>query len=230
MIETQQPPSPSRFTLYSEPGSPYSAPVRVAIYAKGLQIEIIPPPDGLKSASYHRINPIGTIPCLVRDDGFVLPESAAILDYLDDLYPEPMLRPTDPDQRAHMRLLQRIGELGVMTSIVELLALAKRPDRDDQASGPRLTRLVRALASLDVFLENHRFAIDGVLTLADCQLGPALAKVPAVVRAYRTGDLIGAYPVLSRYFVRCREHPAVARVLHEMSAATAGGARGVPAH
>ena len=219
MAETERAPSPSRFTLYSEPGSPYSAPVRVALYAKGLPIEIVPPPGGLKSASYHVINPMGTIPCLVRDDGFVLPESAAILDYLDEMFPEPPLRPGNADMRARIRLLQRIGELGVMTSIVELLQMAASDHRDEQASSVRLTRLVRALASLDVFLDGHRFAVDGVLTLADCQLGPALARVPAVMQAYRTGDLIGAYPVLARYFSVCREHPAVRRVLAEMEAA-----------
>jgi glutathione S-transferase len=221
MVETTQAELASRFTLYSEAASPYSAPVRVAIYAKDLPIAILPPPDGLKSARYHRINPMGTIPCLVRDDGFVLPESAAILDYLDDLFPRLSLRPQDAELRARMKLLQRIGELGVMMTIVDLLALAARGERDEQASGPRLTRLVRALASLDVFLDGHPFLRDGRLTLADCQLGPALAKVPAVVRAYRTGNLLGAYPVLSAYYAACAAHPAVARVLREMAAAPA---------
>ena len=46
--------------LYSEHNSPFSAPVRVAIYAKGLEIEIEPPPGGLLSARFHAINPLGT--------------------------------------------------------------------------------------------------------------------------------------------------------------------------
>ena len=53
--------------LYSEHNSPFSAPVRVAIYAKGLGIEIEPPPGGLLSARFHAINPLGTIPCLMLD-------------------------------------------------------------------------------------------------------------------------------------------------------------------
>jgi glutathione S-transferase len=219
LSEFSGPYEPGRFTLYSEPGSPFSAPVRIAIYAKNLPIEIVPPPDGLKSATYHRINPMGTIPCLVRDDGFVLPESAAILDYLDDIFPHPSLRPDTPDIRARMRLLQRIGELGIMTAGVDLLNMANHPPQDEQASSQRLTRLVRSLASLDVFLEGHPFAVDGSLTLADCQLAPALARVPLVTRAYGTGDLISAYPVLARYFAACSEHPAVRRVLDEMAAA-----------
>ena len=212
-------PPPSRFTLYSEHGSPFSAPVRVAIYAKGLDMPILPPPGGLKSATYHRINPMGTIPCLVRDDGFVLPESAAILDYLDDLYPTPSLRPKDLEMRARVRVLQRIGELGVMISIVDLLQAAEQGHRDDAMTGQRLTRLVRALASLNMFLVDHRFVDDGVLTLAECRLGPALSKVPEVMRAYGTGDLIAAYPVLAHYFEHCRQEPSVKRVLAEMAGA-----------
>jgi glutathione S-transferase len=97
--------------LYSEDSSPFSAPVRVAVYAKELNIDIEPPPGGLLSAKFHAINPVGTIPCLILDDGTALPESAAIMEYLEDKFPEPPLRPASPEATARVRLLQRIGEL-----------------------------------------------------------------------------------------------------------------------
>ena len=65
--------------LYSLDSSPYSAAVRIALYAKDLQIEIVEPPSGLRSTRFHAINPLGTIPCLVHDS-LVLPESVAILE------------------------------------------------------------------------------------------------------------------------------------------------------
>jgi glutathione S-transferase len=86
--------------LYSENNSPFSAPVRVSIYAKGLEIEIEPPPGGLLSARFHAINPLGTIPCLMLDSGEPLPESAAILEYLEDKFPNPPLRPEGAEARA----------------------------------------------------------------------------------------------------------------------------------
>ena len=97
--------------LYSENNSPFSAPVRIAIYAKALDIEIVAPPGGLRSAQYHTINPLGTIPCLMLDDGTRLPESAAIMEYLEEKFPDPPLLPVTPEARAQVRLLQRIGEL-----------------------------------------------------------------------------------------------------------------------
>ncbi len=217
--QTPEQRAPGQYILYSEDSSPFSAPVRIAIYAKDLPIAIEPPPGGLKSSRYHAINPIGTIPCLVRADGFRLPESAAIMEFLDETFPTPSLLPDDADARGRVRLLQRIGELGVMTSCVDLLAMVDTPQRDDLARSARLTRLVRALASLEVFLGPGPFAFDNQLTLADCQLAPALSGVPLVTRAFGTGDLIAAYPHVAAYYGRCVEHPAVKRVLDEMTRA-----------
>lgn len=54
------------------------------------------------SPAYRALNPRGVVPTLVHD-GAVLVESAAILEYLDDVFPEPALRPSDPVARQRMR-------------------------------------------------------------------------------------------------------------------------------
>jgi glutathione S-transferase len=203
--------------LYSENYSPFSAPVRIAIYAKALDIEIVAPPGGLRSAQYHVINPLGTIPCLMLDDGTRLPESSAIMEYLEEKFPEPPLLPASPEARAQVRLLQRIGELHITTQTVEL---AQRPDAaQDETAGNRLTKIVRGLAALQNILMGDDFAAGPNLTLADCQLAPALFRVPRVVGAFMDRDLIGAYPKVARYIETSRRHKAVARVLDEMNAA-----------
>ena len=86
--------------LYSEPTSPYSAVVRVAVYAKQLAIEIVAPPGGLKSDEYRALSGTGTVPCLKLDDGSALPESTVILAYLDDKFPERPLLPAGAEARA----------------------------------------------------------------------------------------------------------------------------------
>ena len=60
--------------LYSLDNSPFCAPVRLAIYAKGLDLPIEPPPGGLKSDEYRAASLTGNIPCLVLDDGTPLPD------------------------------------------------------------------------------------------------------------------------------------------------------------
>ena len=202
--------------LYSEDSSPFSAPVRVAIYAKGLSIDIEPPPGGLLSAKFHAINPVGTIPCLILENGTPLPESAAIMEYLEDKFPEPSLRPAGPEARARVRLLQRIGELQIMTPLVELSRQAD-PERHDPSAAVWLTRLVRGLSSLQLYVGDEPFAAGSQLTLADCELAPALFMLPNITAAYGKRGLLHAYPPIDRYVATSNRHPAIRRVLAEMA-------------
>jgi glutathione S-transferase len=202
--------------LYSENSSPFSAPVRVAIYAKGLNIEIEPPPGGLLSAKFHAINSLGTIPCLILEDGSPLPESAAILEYLEDKFPEPPLRPPGPEARARVRLLQRIGELQIMTPLVELSRQAD-PARRDASAALWLTRLIRGLSSLQSYVGDEPFATGSQAMLADCELAPALFMLPKVAAAYGKPALLQAYPPIARYVASSARHPAIRQVLDEMA-------------
>jgi glutathione S-transferase len=201
--------------LYSEHSSPFSAPVRLAIYAKALEIEIEPPPGGLLSAKFHAINPLGTIPCLMLDGGVPLAESAAILEFLEDKFPHPPLRPETAEARAHVRLLQRIGELQITTPLVELARLEGHAT-SDPTFATWLTRLIRGLSSLQIYLREEGFAAGPDLTLADCQLAPALFLVPKVAHSIGKPNLLAAYPTILRYVEAVAPHPAVARVLDEM--------------
>jgi glutathione S-transferase len=96
---------------------------------KGLNIAIEPPPGGLLSAKFHAINPVGTIPCLILENNTPLPESAAIMEYLEDKFPEPPLRPAGPEARAWVRLLQRIRELQIIPAGRTLPAGLSRASR-----------------------------------------------------------------------------------------------------
>jgi glutathione S-transferase len=202
--------------LYSEHSSPFSAPVRAAVYAKGLNVEIEPPPGGLLSARFHAINAVGTIPCLILEDGTPLPESAAIMEYLEDKFPTPSLRPEGAEARARGRLLQRIGELHIMTPLVELARRAD-PATPDPGSGLWLTRLVRGLSSLQTYVGEEPFALGAQLTLADCELAPALFMLRKTAAAYGKAALLSAYPPVARYLASSSRHPAIRRVLEEMA-------------
>jgi glutathione S-transferase len=204
--------------LYSEHSSPFSAPVRLAIYAKGLDIEVEPPPGGLLSAKFHTINPLGTIPCLMLDNGVPLPESVAILEYLEDKFPSPALRPETAEARAHVRLLQRIGELQITTPLVELARLDGHASSDPTFS-TWLTRLIRGLSSLQIYLREGGLAAGTHLTLADCQLAPALFLLPKVAQQIGKPNLLAAYPPIPRYVEAVADYPAVRRVLDEMAPA-----------
>ena len=94
--------------LYSVLHSPYSARVRIQVYAKDLPVEIIEPP-GFRTPDYKKLNPTGKVPALVLEDR-LLPESSVIMDYLEDRFPDPAMRPTDIDARATMNLFYRFSD------------------------------------------------------------------------------------------------------------------------
>jgi glutathione S-transferase len=76
---------------------------------------------------YLKLNPLGQVPCLQHDDGRVLPESLIVCDYLDDIYPEHKLRPSDPYTRARHSLL-----LEIFSKILPLFYKVAR--NDDEAA------------------------------------------------------------------------------------------------
>ena len=81
--------------------------MRIALNVKGLDYESVPKHllrDGgeQRKADYLAINPQGLVPALV-DDGFVIPQSLAICEYLEELHPEPPLLPGSARDRATVR-------------------------------------------------------------------------------------------------------------------------------
>ena len=85
--------------------------VRIALNLKGLKYEAIYVDlDGgqQNKSDYKTVNPQMVIPSLVEDDGNVLYQSLAIMEYLNEVYPEPPLLPADPKGRARVRALSLI--------------------------------------------------------------------------------------------------------------------------
>src|ERR1700761_6203992 len=108
--------------LYQTYTSPFPTRVRLVMYAKGIEAEIIEPPGfhttTESKGDYMRINPIGRVPALVLDDGRVIPESEVICEYLEDAYPEPSLRPKDPFALAQVRLISRLCDIYLVMAMV----------------------------------------------------------------------------------------------------------------
>jgi len=88
--------------LYDAPRCPYCARVRIALAEKGIGYESVEIDLRDRPAWIYELNASGRVPVL--DDGFVLPESAVIMEYLDDRYPDRPLLPADLRARADARL------------------------------------------------------------------------------------------------------------------------------
>ena len=103
--------------LYATPVSNYAAKVAIALEWKGLAHERRMPPGGTyRSAEYRAIVPTGQVPALIDGD-FLLVESDAIIEYLEDIAPRPTLLPRSPRQRATARMLSRFHDFQLEPAI-----------------------------------------------------------------------------------------------------------------
>lgn len=172
--------------LYFFPVAPN--PTRVRLYlaektAGGAKIEVeevtVSLPKGEQRQPSHLArNPLGRLPVLELDDGSFLTESLAIIEYLEELHPEPPMIGGNARERARVRELERIAELGVLFPVAYIIhttnsPLGLPPSPEVAARFRRI--LPEALRVLDSRLADGRaFIAGGGPTIADCTLQAAL--------------------------------------------------------
>jgi glutathione S-transferase len=207
--------------LYQTYLSPFPTRVRLLLYAKGIDVEIVEPPgfhgDRTPKGDYLRTNPIGRVPALELDDGRVLPESEVICEYLEDRYPEPSLRPADPWLRARMRLLSRISDIYVVMAMLPLFNMVALPPRrwDQQRIRTQLGEIATSLDYLEEYIGRDGYAVGTSLTQADGALIPILLLVAEWLPIFRGPDLLAERPRLRAYWQAIAKDPIAARLVDE---------------
>lgn len=166
--------------FYNADVSPFTTRVRIQIRAKGLENDIhITPRPAIEE--YRAISPTGKIPCLVVD-GFSLPESETIAEFIEDSYPEPSLRGHTALGKAKVRLIARLTDLYLMPSFGILFNQMQKRDPEKIHEG--LEGVSKGLGFIEQYLEGPRYATQNRLTLADCALAPVLFFCTAVQPAF----------------------------------------------
>jgi glutathione S-transferase len=92
-------------TLYHLWLSPYSRKVRVVLREKNLECELKVEKVWERRDEFLAINPAGTVPVLIDENGAVICDSTVICEYLEEVYPEIRLLGDDPVERAEIRRL-----------------------------------------------------------------------------------------------------------------------------
>ena len=208
--------------LYQTYDSPFPTRVRLLLYAKGIEAEIIQPPgfhDSSESkGEYLRLNPIGRVPTLVLDDGRALPESEVICEYLEDTYPEPALRPADPWDRARMRLLTRICDFYVVMAMNPFFNLAGRSRRhwEPEAIAAAAAKLAEAVGYLEPYIGEEGYAVGRGLTQADGAIVPQLILASEwIPELFGVADPLRSLPKVSAYWRAIQRDPIAARLAAE---------------
>lgn len=178
--------------IYELSISLYSFKLRLAIALKGAIIELRAPPGGTyRSTEFRAINPAGTIPALVDGD-FVLSESDAIVEYLDDVHAGAPLLPSEPKLRARTRMLSRWCDLRLEPQIRSLFPAVKAATRDASFIAAADERIAAALVLLETRLDDEGpYALGAEPGLVDCGLMASMAWLaeltPALSLSARTG-------------------------------------------
>jgi maleylacetoacetate isomerase len=191
--------------------------VRVALALKGLQAEEISI-DLLKGkqheGDYLAVNPQGVVPALILDEGGTpLFQSLAILEYLEELRPQPPLLPKDPRGRARVRGLSLIAAADGHPLIVPRVRnyLEKELKADETARNRWLAHwTLRALEAIEGHLakekETGKFCHGDAPTMADI----CLASQMIGALAYFSVDTKGV-PNAMRIYNECMQIEAFAR-------------------
>jgi maleylacetoacetate isomerase len=185
--------------------------VRIALNHKGLAYT--PALVNLAKSEHHEsayrgVNPQGLVPALVDGDRRLI-QSLAIMEYLEERYPEPALLPKDPFARAYVRAIAGIiaCEIHPLNNPRTLKHVRKSYGVDEAGINTWYRHwIAEGFDMIERFLVSERragtYCLGGAVTMADCCL------VPQVFNARRYECDLAPYPTAMRIFEACMKLPA----------------------
>jgi maleylpyruvate isomerase len=192
--------------------------VRIALNLKGLSAEqesIHLRRNDQSAPAYLAVNPQGLVPALV-DEGEVLIQSLAIIEYLDETHGEPPLLPGHPADRARVRALAQIVACDIhpIDNLRVLRYLSKEFGQDEKAIERWFNHwIIEGFRGFEALIAGNEQT--GEFCHGDT---PGLADIclfPQVINAQRYALDLSPFPTLKRIFERCEKVPEFAKARPE---------------
>jgi maleylacetoacetate isomerase len=186
--------------------------VRIALNIKGLEVEQMPVDlraGGQRAEEYLKLNPQGLVP-FFEDGPLAISQSMAILEYLDEAYPEAPILPADPIQRAKARAVAQIiaCDIHPLNNLRVLQFLESHLKANQKQRGlwyhHWLSNGFQAVEAMVKDLPGD-FCLGDEPTLAD------ICLVPQVYNAKRYEFDLSAYPTIRAINDRCQAVEAIAK-------------------
>lgn len=203
-----------QITIIGSPVSPYVRKVLANLDMKGVPFRCIPQVPFVADENFTKLSPLRQIPVMQIGE-FTLPDSTAIVQYLEDVYPEPAAYPGDAKNRARVRWFEEYadGHLGknvtfslFFQKVVRPRVLKEEPDQaiiDDTIK----VHIPNALDYLESELAGTDF-LCGEISVADITIAAMMKN--AFWAGWTLDD--GRWPRFAAYLARMYDHPSLAKV------------------
>lgn len=155
-------------------------PQKVRIYAaeKGIPLELVEVDvisRQLRTPAMLAKNPLAVVPFLELDDGTVIRESLVIIEYLEELYPRPPMLGRSPLERARIREIDRLAELGLMVELAHYAHNISPFFADKGPQSPDAAKMAvncyrKNLGIMDREIGGKPFVAGDTPSVADCTL------------------------------------------------------------
>ena len=199
--------------LYYAPYSSYSQKTVMAFHEKDVAFtpEIVNLRDADSRAAYEKINLLGKVPTLVLDDGWRIPESSIIIEYLDTHFATgTRLIPEDKDLARRTRFIDRQSDLYVNDPAVAILLDKRKPETEKEPH--RITRCHATIDKMFTIIEREmaekQWALGDTFSMADCAAVAALTVCKLVHPFDQHKNIVS-------YYQRVSERPSYKKVFAE---------------
>jgi maleylpyruvate isomerase len=203
----------SNMKLFEDKISSAASRVKIALALKGLsfekeQIGILGADALNRKPEYLSVNPQGLVPALLTDDDVLITQSLAIVEYLDERYPEPALLPAGPEARAIARsiAIAIAAEIHALLPPRVAVRLSALPGFEPKSLGEWNRHWIsEGLTAVDALIAKHgngKFSIGDKPSIADIFL------FPQAINAERAGISLDQWPHIAAVISTLRDIPA----------------------
>jgi glutathione S-transferase len=209
--------------LYHMPLSPYARKVRLVLAEKRLPFELRLEKVWERRPEYLELNPAGTVPTLVEDNGLVVPDSTVICEYLDEAYPDSSLMGRTLAERIEVRRLASWFDGKFAVEVTQnlygekyLRRLTRRGNPDPAAIRTGYTALRYHLDYISWLAETRKWLAGSALSLADFAAAAHLSTLDFI------GELDWSIaPQAKDWYARMKSRPSFRGVLADRVPGTA---------